>query len=298
MYDIELEPPEIDRPCQCCDDRPVRLTRFVIKDGDARGAYFGLYSNKHADQGVHIQLSLGPWWDGSRAEERSCFYFRLFPEESSSSLAFGDVERSPWGPVDVMGAPFTREEARLHPLKQELFELHGRIAEADPSVRGFFERARSGDASVPLERRYLEPDPIFTLSAEEKDERARVDGDFASLGGSRFFARALLPIPVEELGSWDVATWCEIPRSDFKALLDVWDQPDDYARFSCEGKLANDCADVEASGYLDAAVTIAVRDADQLPIVISSDDPRLAARLAGPWSEGEFRRFAVEKGFL
>ncbi len=298
MYDIELEPPQIDEPCQCCGDRPVRLSRFIFKDGDLHGAYFGSYSNKHADQGFHIQLSLGPWWEGSRQEERSCFYFRLFPDKESSALSFGDVESSPWGPVDIMGAPFSREEARLHPLKQEIFELHGRIAEADPSVRGFFERARCGHAAVPLERRYMLPDPIFELSQEEKESRAKVGGDFASLDGSRFFTRAMLPIPVEDTDSWDVATWCEISRSDFQALLDAWNLADDYARFSCQGKLANDCADVDPSGYLDASVTLGVRDADQLPVVMSSGDTRLGTRLAEPWSQEDFRRFAVDKGFL
>ncbi len=298
MYDIELEPPQIEKPCPCCGDRPVTLTRFIIKDDELYGAYFGSYSNHHADIGVHIQLSLGPWWEGSREEERSCFYFRLFPEKESSSLSFGDVETSPWGPVDFMGAPFSREEARLHPLKQEIFELHGRIAESDPSVRGFFERMRQGDAKVPLERRYLLPDPIFSLTADEKEARAKIDSDFASLDGSRFFARAMVPIPVEGLGSWNVATWCEISRADFQALLDVWNLPEEYIRFSCEGKLANDCADVDPAGYLDAAVTLGVRDADQLPIVVSSGEARLRVRLAEPWSQEEFRQFAVEKGFL
>ncbi len=298
MYDLELEPPQIDDPCSCCGDRPVSLSRFIIRDDDVCGVYFGLYSNHHADQGVHILLSLGPWWEGSRAEERSCFYLRLLPQEEGSSLSFGDVESSPWGPVDIMGAPFSREEARLHPLKPEIFELHGRIAEADPSVRGFFERARSGAAAVPLERRYLLPDPIFELSDDEKDARVKTRGDFASLDGSRFFARAMLPIPVDGLDSWDMATWCEISHSDFQALVEVWDQPEGYARFSCEGTLANDCADVDPDGFLGAAVTLGVRDAEQLPFVIASDDPRLETRLAEPWDQEEFRRFAVEKGFL
>ncbi|MEO1086656.1 MAG: hypothetical protein AAFY88_20675, partial [Acidobacteriota bacterium] len=76
MYQIEFEPPVLDPPCDCCGDRPVRLTRFLTHDDEARGVYFALYSNRHSETGVHILLSLGPWWDGTIPAQRNCFYFR------------------------------------------------------------------------------------------------------------------------------------------------------------------------------------------------------------------------------
>ncbi len=298
MYEIELEPPEIGRACECCGDHPVKLTRFLIKDDAAYGAYYGLYSNKHAAGGVHVLLSLGPWWEGSRREERSCFYFQLRPSADNSSLRFGDVASSPWGPVDIMGAGFSREEALLHPLRREVFEIHGRIGEFDTSIRSFFDRSRCGDPSIPLERRYMLPDAVFELSPEEKDARAKISDDFVSLDDSRYFVRALIPMPIEDRESWVVATWCEIAQADFESLFEVWDAPERYARFSCAGTVANVCTDVDPAGYLGATVDVGVGDPEQLPVILASDHPPLMTRIVEPWAWNDFLPFAVDRGFL
>ncbi len=298
IYEIELEPPQMDDPCECCGDRPVRLTRFVKKDGAAYGVYYALYSNKSAERGAHVLLSLGPWWPGSRPEERSCFYFQIWPEEESSSLRLDDAAGSPWRAIDRMGAPLSRDEALRHPLRREVFALHDEIADADTSIRGFLDRSRSGDTSEPLEVRYGLPDPVFVLPEEERSVRANLGGDFVSLDASRFFVRTLLPLPIEDRSSWDVATWCEISPPDFETLHEVWNAPDDYARFSCPGTVANDCTDIEAAGYFGAAVEIGVRDREQLPVIQSSDHTSLSARIREPWSWPDFLQFAVNRGFL
>ncbi len=298
MYEIELEPPEIGPACDCCDERPVRLTRFLIKDDAAYGAYFAVYSNQHADRGVHVLLSLGPWWEESRQEERSCFYLQLWPAEEHSSLRLGDVEKSPWGPVDIMGAPFSREEALLHPLKQEIFEIHGVIGERDTSIRSFFDRWRSGDASIPLERRYMLPDAVFELSPEEQEARAKISEDLVVLDDARFFVRSLIAMPIEDHENWVVATWCEIPQADFETLYEVWEVPDRYARFACRGTVANVCSDVDPSGYLGAAVDVGGGDHEQLPVIVASDHPPLMTRITEPWAWDEFLTFAVSRGFL
>ena len=298
MYEIELEPPQIDGACECCGDYPVRLTRFISRDGDARGVYYGLYSNRHAEPGIHVLLSLGPWWEGSQPEERHCFYFQIQPEAESSTLRLGDATESPWGEIASMGAPQSRAQALQHPLKPEVFALHDLMVEADVSIRGFLDRSGCGDPCEPLEVRYGLPDALFVLPEEDRAGRTKLGGDFVSLDDSRFFVRALLPLPIEGRGTWDVATWCEIAPSDFEMLHEVWNEPEDYARFSCPGTLANDCSDIEEEGYLGAAVEIGIRDPEQLPIIESSDQVSLATRLSTPWDWPDFRKLAVERGFL
>ena len=60
MIEIELQEPNIYN-CDCCDTKTVRLTRFVYKDGDAHGVYYGQYTEGHADKVVNGVLSLGTY---------------------------------------------------------------------------------------------------------------------------------------------------------------------------------------------------------------------------------------------
>ena len=89
VYEIESAQLKIDPACSCCGDRPVRLTKFIQKRDKAWAVFYGTYSNQHPELGLRVLLSLGPWWEGTRPEGRSCFHFQVSAEPE------GDVSRSP-----------------------------------------------------------------------------------------------------------------------------------------------------------------------------------------------------------
>lgn len=296
-YEIEISEPSASR-CDCCDGLTVRLTRFVHRNGDAFAIYYAAYSNNHPDDELAMLVSLGEWGEDSDPSQRTAFYCRVRPTTDSYEVMLGDAAQSAWGDASIIGKKLSREEALRHPLKATAFGVLDEGFVQDRSLQGFLHRVRCGDAAVPLERNFHAPDDIFTLG-EEKDSRAEVRRNFASLDGVRFFVRCLLPVPVEEYGDWSVGIWIEVERSVYDHVRRVWDDPDQYPRVRFSGVVANDvAADLDLPVPLGSRVQLHVPDPNAPPKVEIPATGELADLLLKLRSKSAFEEYAVARGFL
>lgn len=296
-YEIEMSEPSASR-CDCCGGLTVRLTRFVHRNGDAFAIYYAAYSNNHPDDELAMLVSLGEWGEDSDPSQRTAFYCRVRPTTDSYEVMLGDAARSAWADASIIGKKLSREEALRHPLKATAFGVLDEGFVQDRSLQGFLHRVQCGDAAVPLERNFHAPDDIFALG-EERNSRAEVRRNFASLDGVRFFVRCLLPLPVEEYGDWSVGLWIEVERSVYDHVREVWDDPDQYPRLRFSGVVANDvAADLDLPVPLGSRVQLHVPDPNAPPKVEAPATGELAAPFLKLWSKSEFEEYAVARGFL
>jgi hypothetical protein len=68
------------------------------------------------------------------------------------------------------------------------------------------------------------PDEIWDLPAAERAARAKEGDDFCMLDETRFFIRAVLPIPLlDRGGSWGLGLWVEVSESDCRRYYQLYD---------------------------------------------------------------------------
>lgn len=68
------------------------------------------------------------------------------------------------------------------------------------------------------------PDVIWNLPAGERQERAKEGDDFCMLDGSRFFIRAVLPIPLRDRpGTWGLGLWVEVTEADCRRYYNLYE---------------------------------------------------------------------------
>ncbi|MBX3221372.1 MAG: DUF2199 domain-containing protein [Labilithrix sp.] len=296
-YDIELSEPSASR-CDCCGGLTVRLTRFVYRAGDAFAIYYAAYSNNHPDSELAMLVSLGEWGEGSDPSQRTAFYCRVFPTKDSYEVMLGDATQSAWRDVAIIGERLSREEALRHPWKATAFEVLDEAFLQDRSLRGFLHRVQCGDASVPLERSFQAPDDIFALG-DQVTGRTELRRNFASLDGKRFFVRCLLPVPVEDYGTWSVGLWIEVSKPDYDHIEESWDDPLSYPNLRFGGMVANDLgADLGLPVRAGCKVQLHVPAPDSPPRVLAPATGDLAALLSNAWTKPAFEAYAVARGFL
>ncbi len=133
MIEIEFQEPDI-YDCDCCNNKTIRLTRFVYKDGDAHGVYYCQYTEDHADTVVNGVLSLGKWWDGSTPEDRIAFPFRIWTNEDNYHVGLMDKAECQWNDVESLGAMLDRKEGLKHEWIKEVFHIIDHIVEEDQPV--------------------------------------------------------------------------------------------------------------------------------------------------------------------
>lgn len=276
----------------------VRSTGFVTVDGGAYAVYYLAYVNDHADQELALIVSVGDWGEGANEAEREAFYCRLRPADGNYELMLADAADSQWGDVALLGRKLSRDEARAHPLRKTLFALADEIGTRDPRVVGYFERAECGDTNIPLEHSFGMPDAVWSLSGEERGDRANIGQNFVKLDGERHFVRALLSFDVEHYGDWSAGLWVEVSAEMFEQVQSVWDHPDRYMALTFAGRLANDLSGLELPGRIGSGVTLHAVDPEQALRVRDSMDPELQKMRVQAWGRSDFENFAVAHGFL
>lgn len=296
-YEIEMSEPSTSN-CDCCGGLSVRLTRFVHREGDAFAIYYAAYSNNHPDDELAILVSLGEWGEGSEPSQRTAFYCRVRPTEDSYEVMLGDAGQSPWGDVELIGQKLSPEDARQHPWKSTAFEVLDEAFVQDRCLRGFLHRVQCGDAAMPLEKSFQAPDDVFTLGDAE-NERAELRRNFATLDGTRFFVRCLMPVPVEHYGAWCIGVWIEVEKSDYDEAWKAWDDAELYPTLRFTGVIANDVgADLDLPVAKGSVVHVHVPDPDSPPQVEAPSGGELGALLTKTWPKAAFETYAVARGFL
>ena len=138
MIEIEFNEPNI-YDCDCCDNKTVRLTRFVSKNGDAHAVYYCQYTIGHEDKVVNGVLSLGKWWDGSTAKDRIAFPFRIWTNEENYQVGLMDKAECEWSDVEMLGTMLDRKEGLKHEWIKEVFHITDHIIAEDQLVIDYLE---------------------------------------------------------------------------------------------------------------------------------------------------------------
>ena len=142
MIEIEFEPPDTYM-CDCCGKETVRLTRFVLDDGNAHAVYYAQYSKAHDPNGVSGIVGLGEWGEGAQPSDRVAFPFQIWVTDDNYNVGLVDAEDSPWSDATFIGRILNRDEALAHPLCKEAFHITDHMVADDPEIVAFF---RANDA--------------------------------------------------------------------------------------------------------------------------------------------------------
>lgn len=137
MIEIEFEPPET-YTCECCGKDTVRLTRFVLNDGNAHAVYYAQYSKGHESDRVRGIIGLGDWGEEAKPSDRVAFPFELWIKDDNYNVALVDAAESPWHDATFIGRVLNRDEALGHPLCKEAFHITDHIVSEDPQIVDFF----------------------------------------------------------------------------------------------------------------------------------------------------------------
>jgi hypothetical protein len=113
-----------------------------------------------------------------------------------------------------------------------------------------------------IERSFRLPDPVFALSEEEREARAKIASNFCALE-DRVFVRGLIPVPVNGKSNpycWGV--WAEVSWDSYSELYNTWHQRDCADLKQLEGTLANELPGYDGTVGLPVRI---VRQADTRP---------------------------------
>jgi hypothetical protein len=109
------------------------------------------------------------------------------------------------------------------------------------------------------------------------------DSVMMQVNGVGAFVRALLPVRLSGGYSVTFGVWVAVDPSELQRVFEVWWKPE-YAQMHLHGFLANE---LMPWGLLRAPVALGVRDPNQTPYCLSSDDPGLNALLTEEWGHEE-----------
>jgi hypothetical protein len=133
--------------------------------------------------------------------------------------------------------------------------------------------------------RLLLPDPVLAVPESERADRTWGADAMMQVQGIGAFIRVLLPIHLSGGFSLTVGTWLAIDPATLPGVWASWETPA-YASLTLEGFLANRIPPW-GDDVLGASATAAVRDPEQYPYVVSSQQATLEAVLTTEWPHAE-----------
>lgn len=91
-----------------------------------------------------------------------------------------------------------------------------------------------------LELTFRRPDDIVSLTKKEREESVYENDDLCVIGDTRFFIRALLPLPVTGRDQpYNIGIWVEIDQSSFERVYELWSDPEQGSEPPFIVKIAN-----------------------------------------------------------
>ena len=133
---FEFEEPIIEK-CGCCENELTRLTRFTYKDNDAYAVYYAQFVAQHDEKVVYSLIGFGEWGDEETPEMRTAFAVKLWTNDDGYVVSLMDRVDSPWDDVVYLGKILDREEALIHPLKSQVFELTDEMVVQDNLIKNY-----------------------------------------------------------------------------------------------------------------------------------------------------------------
>ena len=120
---VELSPPSVGPPCDCCGGVTTTLTRFVYRDGAAHAVYYAAFSDNHPDRFASALVSVGRWGEGSTPDQRVSFCLRLWTSADQHNVQVVDPSEVGWSEAHITGPKLARSEALAHPSLQDVFAI-------------------------------------------------------------------------------------------------------------------------------------------------------------------------------
>ena len=137
MLEIDFEPP-VESICECCGNTTVRLTRFVLKDGNAHAVYYAQFTKLHAERALSGLIGLGAWGEDAGPGDRLAFPFRIWVKDEHPVVTLVDASESPWADATFLGRLLNRDEALTHPWIKEVFHITDHMLLDDKEIKEHF----------------------------------------------------------------------------------------------------------------------------------------------------------------
>ncbi|MGW3410309.1 DUF2199 domain-containing protein [Streptomyces sp. NPDC000888] len=125
--------------------------------------------------------------------------------------------------------------------------------------------------------------PDVALAAGEEARHQVGVGALLRVDGVGCFMRCLLPVRLTDDIELVFGTWLEVSDAELDRAHTIWEDPA-YADLTLRGALANSIKPW-GDGLLGATATVEVRNPDEIPYVVTSDQHLLAHVLAGTWDK-------------
>ncbi len=137
---------------------------------------------------------------------------------------------------------------------------------------------QGGDGGRSVAITFTHPDVIFDIHPELLDTWA--EGPFLAIKTIGFFLRVALQVRLDDGSRVDFGTWLEVDDEDFRTAWQTWNVPE-YADLVVHGYVANSIAPWGQLPHV--LVEAVVRDVDDIPVLASCPDLRVAEIIDGVW---------------
>jgi hypothetical protein len=125
--------------------------------------------------------------------------------------------------------------------------------------------------------RFRVPDPVLDIPEPERTARTWATETMMQVEGLGAFVRTLLPVRLTGGSTVTFGVWLAVPPATLHHALREWWAPT-YPELVLDGFVAND---VRPWGLLRRPAHAEVRNPDEVPYLVRSEDPLLASVLTG-----------------
>jgi hypothetical protein len=129
---------------------------------------------------------------------------------------------------------------------------------------------------------FTEPDVIYEIPDVLLDTWR--EGPFLAIKTVGFFLRVVMPVRLTDGSVVDFGTWLEIHMEDFRKAWRAWNVPE-YADLEVQGYVDNKIAPWGKIPHV--LVKAVVRDVEEVPCLVSCDDPLVTRILEDEWPAQE-----------
>jgi len=138
-FTVELGDQRPSHRCPDCGAENEVTHGFIYRDTDAFALYHGMFSRAHYDRGVSLRIIVGDWSEGASADSRLSFGVEVRSGAKDYEFMLVGADSSAWPDSNLSAAMLTREQALVHPFKQEIFHAAEHIIHEDPRIRAFLQ---------------------------------------------------------------------------------------------------------------------------------------------------------------
>ncbi len=142
MFEIDLSDSISEYPCADCGEPASNAWGWVHQGQQAYAAYFAGLLRAHKERPVLLTLSIGPWGEGTSADDRTMLLLEVRPKGDSWAMMVRGASESRYRSELVLGVPLSRDEALEWEGLNAAYALADFIIAHDPAVRSFLRNGK------------------------------------------------------------------------------------------------------------------------------------------------------------